>query len=624
VTPPSAEDKSEVVRTRPPLTGLLAAILLGLLMAVPGGPAQIDQVFAAAPDGRLVVTWRGAAPATLAEGDVQSYEPSRANDHRSVVVAKAGRAADVAARLEDDPRVASVVPDAVGRATDWPEAGSEPDDELWDQWQADMRRIGMPSAWGITTGSTDVVVAVLDTGYERTHEDLEAVPIVSRRNIRTGTKNVTDGYGHGTHVAGTIASSTNNGLGVASMAPGVTIMPVKVLDANGYGYWSDFLDGVDWAVAHGADVINMSLGSYLSANQIANWQPTFTAAWDAGTMVIAAAGNNDNNTLFYPASFANVLSVSATTNSDAKAAFSSFGPAVDVSAPGVSIASTYRNNRYYAMSGTSMATPHVAGLAALIRSLHPEFTLAQVETAIKATALDLGNAGRDNVFGHGRIQPPLALAWQPPDVTAPTATLASPVAGQDNVPETVHPKVAFDEPVTGVDGTSIRIRTSTGIWLDAAVTYDGFTHRATIEPADELASNTTYRVVVGGAIADLSGNVVDPDSWGFTTGDTIPPNVVEIHPVHGATDVWRGVTIRITLDEKVTGVSGETIRLRNTKSGNRVAVKVTYDKATRTVTIDPVRSLAAARWYRVKILQGIEDLAGNKLAEQSFTFKTRA
>jgi subtilisin family serine protease len=612
------------VRTRPPLTGLLAAILLGLLTAVPGGPVHVDQAFAAAPHGRLVVTWRGTAPATLGDADVQAFRPSRANEHRSLVVAEGGRAADVAARLEADPRVASVVPDAVGRATDWPAAGAEPDDELWDTWQADMRLIGMPSAWGITTGSTDVIVAVLDTGYELNHEDLDAIPVVSRRNIRTGTNNVNDGYGHGTHVAGTIASSTNNGLGVASMAPGVTIMPVKVLDADGYGYWSDFLDGVDWAVAHGADVINMSLGSYLSANQIANWQPTFTAAWEAGTMVIAAAGNNNNNTLFYPASFANVLSVSATTNTDIKASFSSFGPAVDVSAPGVGIASTYRDNRYVTMNGTSMATPHVAGLAALIRSLHPEFTLAEVETAIKATALDLGNPGWDKYFGHGRIQPPLALTWEPPDITAPVAALASPLAGQLGVSETVHPQVAFDEPVTDVDATSVRIRTSTGIWLDAAVSYNGVTNRATIEPVGRLQSNTSYRVVVGGAIADLAGNFIAQDSWGFTTGDTINPTVLKSRPSAGATGIWRGVTIRITVDERVTGVSGKTIRLRNTKTGDRVAVKVTYDKATSTISIDPVTRLADARWYRVKILHGIEDLAGNTLAEGSFTFKTRA
>lgn len=611
------------MRTRAPLTGLIGAILLGLLTTVPGGPVPIDSAFAAAPNGRLVVTWRDAAPATLGDTAVRSVAASVGSGHRSVVVAKRGRAAEVAARLQNDPRVASVVPDAVGRALDWPEAGSEPDDELWTDWQDDMRLIGMPSAWEIRTGSPDVVVAVIDTGYERTHEDLEAVPIVSRRNIRNGTNKVTDGYGHGTHVAGTIASSTNNGLGVASMAPGVTIMPVKVLDSNGYGYWSDFLDGVDWAVAHGADVINMSLGSALSPQQVANWQPTFTSAWDAGTMVIAAAGNSNNNNLFYPASFANVVSVAATTNGDAKASFSNFGPMVDVAAPGVSIASTYKNNTYWAMSGTSMATPHVAGLAALIRSLHPEFTLAEVETAIKATALDLGDPGRDNIFGDGRIQPPLALTWLPPDTTPPIATPAGPLAGQDHVPETVHPVVAFDEPVTGVDATSVRIRTGTGIWLDAAVTYDGATNRATIEPAAQLESNTTYRVVVGGAIADLANNVIVQDSWGFTTGDTIAPTILETHPSDGAIDVWRGVTITITVDERVTGVSGETIRLRNIKTGDRISAKVTYDKVTGTISLDPVHRLLDSRWYRVRILHGIEDLAGNNLAEGSFTFKTR-
>jgi subtilisin family serine protease len=612
------------VRTRAPLTGLLVAILLGLITAVPAA-ASDDAGFAAAPHGRLVVAWREGAPATLADGDVRAMTNSRVNPHRSVVKARGGTAAQVAARLQRDPRVESVVPDAVGRATDWPgDATSDPTDELWTEWQDDMRLIGMPSAWSMTTGSEDVVVAILDTGYEMTHEDLESVPLTSRRNIRTGTKNVTDGYGHGTHVAGTIAAATNNGLGVASMAPGVTLMPVKVLDSNGQGYWSDFLDGVDWAVAHGADIINMSLGSYLNATQIAKWQPTFTAAWEAGTMVIAAAGNNDNSTPFYPASFANVLSVSATTNADVRASFSSFGANVDVSAPGNFIASTYRNNKYYAMSGTSMATPHVAGLAALIRSLHPEFTPAEVETAIKATALDLGNAGWDKYFGHGRIQPPLALAWTPPDSTAPVASLAGPVPGADDVPETVQPVVAFDEPVTGVDATTARIRTATGVWLDAAVTYNDVTHRATIEPAARLESNTTYRVVVGGAIEDLAGNLLVQDSWGFTTGDTIDPELVATQPADESTGVGRGVTITLTLDSKVTGVSGQTIRLRNEKTGDRVAAKVTWDKATMTISIDPTHRLAGLRWYRVRILAGIEDLAGNNLAERNFTFKTRA
>ena len=612
------------MRTRAPLTGLLAAILLGLVAAAPGSASSLNQEFANAPDGRLVVTWRESAPATVAGGDVRAVAASRTNERRSVVIAKDGRAAEVAARLQRDPRVASVVPDAIGRATEWPDPASAPTDPLWDAWQADMRLIGMPDAWPTTTGSSDVVVAILDTGYEQSHEDLEAVPIVHQYNSRSGGTGITDGYGHGTHVAGTIAASTDNGLGVASMAPGVTLMPVKVLDADGQGYWSDFLEGVDWAVDHHADVINMSLGSGLSSQQIAAWQPTFTKAWQAGTMVIAAAGNNNNSTSFYPASFSHVVSVSATTNSDTKASFSNFGPAVDLSAPGVSVASTFKDNAYWGMSGTSMATPHVAGLAALILSVHPDFTVAEVETALKATALDLGAPGRDNTFGYGRIRAPEALAWVPPDTTAPVATLAGPIAGQDDVPENVHPQVAFDEPVTGVDETSVRIRTSAGVWLDAAVSYDDVTNRATIVPAAPLLSNTGYRVVVGGAIEDLVGNLIEQDSWGFTTGDTVKPLVAVTHPIAGKLDVSRGVTIRITLDEKIKGVSGQTIKLRNVRTGHKVDAKVTYDKASRTISINPTHRLDGGRWYRVKILHGIEDLAGNNLAEQSFEFKTRA
>ena len=140
------------MRTRAPLTGLLASIVLGLITAVPGGPARIDAAFAAAPEGRLVVTWRQEAPAALADGDVRAVARSKVNVHRSVVVSKGGRTAAVAARLQADPRVASVVPDAVGRATDWPsDPNSVPTDAVFLPLQEDMRDIGMPSAWSMTS-----------------------------------------------------------------------------------------------------------------------------------------------------------------------------------------------------------------------------------------------------------------------------------------------------------------------------------------------------------------------------------------------------------------------------------------------------------------------------------------
>lgn len=607
-------------RPATPIAAFLAAILFGLLTAVPGGPLGTEPAFATAPEGRLIVTWHDVAPSELALDDVAGLRSSKTNGERTLVIARAGKAAAVANRLRADPRVESVVPDAIVAVADWPVLPSVPNDELYEASQADMRVIGMPRAWEMTTGSSSVIVAVLDTGYEGTHEDLASVPLVSPYNARTGSANVTDVYGHGTHVAGTIAAGTNNLVGVAGIAPGVTIMPVKVLDAEGQGYWSDFLEGVDWAVSHGAAVINLSLGSGLSAEQVAAFQPTFTAARDAGVLVVAAAGNNNNNTPFYPASFAKVLSVAATTNADGKASFSNYGPKIDLAAPGSSIASTYRDGTYWSMSGTSMATPHVVGLAALIRSLHPAYGPADVEAVMKDTALDLGTPGRDDVFGYGRIQAPEALAL---DITPPQASLAEPLPSATNVPESVTPAVLFDEPVVGVDATTVTLVDGAGAAVPATVTYDPLTNRATITPASLLASRAAYRVDISGAVRDAAGHSLPPSVFAFTTGDTITPSVTVSHPVGGATGVARGVTIRITFSEQVTGVSELTIRLRNMNTGRRVTAGVTYDAATRTASVDPSVRLASSRWYRVKILAGIRDVAGLNLAEHSFTFKTR-
>ena len=605
-----------------PVVATLVAVLLALLTAVPGGPLGTESAFAAAPEGRLVVTWRGDAPATLNVDGVAELRKSKANGRRAVVVARAGAAGAVASRLQADPAVESVVPDAIGRVANWPSAGVAPDDVLYGLYQGDLPVIGMPSAWTMTIGSPSVVVAVLDTGYDSTHEDLVAVRTASPYNARTGSANVTDGYGHGTHVAGTIAASTNNATGIAGIAPNVTIMPVKVLGADGQGYWSDFLEGVDWARTHGASIVNLSLGSSLSAAQVAAFQPTFTAARQAGVLVVAAAGNSNTSSSFYPASFDKVTSVSATTNADAKASFSNFGPKVDLSAPGASITSTYRDGTYRSLSGTSMATPHVAGVAALIRSLHPEYTPAKVETALEETALDLGAAGRDHVFGHGRIRAPEALAWTPPDVTPPVATIASPQP-LAIVPESVTPVVVFSEPVLGVDGTTLTLLDGAGQPVAATVSYDALSNRATIAPSSLLASRSAYRIDVSNPITDTALNPLVPTSFAFTTGDTINPTVTALHPADGATGVARGVTLRLTFNEKVHGVSVQTVRLRNMRNGERVLVTVAYDKATRTATIDPAIRLTASRWYQLKLRAGIEDDAGLDLAPMTSTFKTR-
>jgi len=608
----------------PRLTPLapLAASLLAFVAAIAGGPMFGQSAFASAPDGRLVVTWRADAPATLDLDGVAAVQRSHANPHRAVVIARAGRAADVAATLGTDSRVASVVPDAIGSVADWP-ADAPPDDQYYGSYQGDFPLIGVPAAWQRTIGSHSVIVALLDTGVQRTHPDLAAIPFVAPRNTRTNTTNVSDSYGHGTHVAGTIAAQANNTIGVAGEAPGITMMPVKVLDNNGQGYWSDFLEGVDWARTHGASIVNLSLGGVLTATQAAAFQPTFDAAYDAGVLVVAAAGNNNRNEAFYPASFNHVISVAATTNSDTKASFSNFGPNVDLSAPGLNILSTYPGSTYKLMSGTSMATPHVVGLAALIRSYHPSYTVDEVEEAMELNAVDLGTPGRDDIFGYGRIQADQAVAWIAPDVIPPTVSLASPANGATGVSEFADPLVGFSEDVTGADGASISLATAGGSPVAAAVAYDAATHRSTITPSAHLASRTKYVVSIASGVADLAGNPLAPTSVSFTTGDHIAPTVTLVTPANGSVSVWRGVSPRVTFSEGVRNVSTATIRLRNLRTGAVVSVTVSYDRATHIATIDPTYRLMAGTWYRLAVRSGIADLAGNNLASHSFTFKTR-
>jgi len=602
-----------------PLAPLVAS-LLALAAAIAGGPLGVQSAFAAAPDGRLVVTWRTDAPAALAVDGVAAIHRSHANGRRSVVVAQPGRTDDVARELRADARVASVVPDAIGSVADWP-ADAPPDDEYYAGSQADLPLIGVPGAWPLTTGTHSVVVALLDTGVQRTHPDLAAIPFVWPKNTRTGTTTVSDSYGHGTHVAGTIAAQANNAIGVAGVAPGVTIMPVKVMDNNGQGYWSDFLEGVDWARTHGASIVNLSLGGTLTASQAAAFQPTFDAAYAAGVVVVAAAGNNNRNEAFYPASFNHVISVAATTNSDTKASFSNFGPNVDLSAPGLNIMSTFPGSTYRLMSGTSMATPHVVGLAALIRSYHPAYTVDDVETAMERTAVDLGTPGRDDVFGYGRIQADQALAS---DFVPPVASATMPLAGATHQSEWIKPWIDFSEDVTGADGGTISLAAAGGSPVAATVAYDAGTRRSTITPATNLASRTTYVVSIADGIADLAGNPLPATSFSFTTGDHIAPTVSSVKPANGSVSNWLSISPRVTFSEAVRNVSTATLSLRNVRTNALVSIKVTYDAATHTATIDPTKSLMANTWYRIKVRSEIEDLANNSLATRWFTFKTRA
>ncbi|MBN2983337.1 S8 family serine peptidase [Cohnella algarum] len=209
-----------------------------------------------------------------------------------------------------------------------------------------------------------------------------------------------DDVGHGTHVAGIIAAQVNNGEGVAGMTWYTKIMPVKALDSTGAGTTYSVAEGIIWAVDHGADVINMSLGNYAEAQFL---HDAVKYAYDRGVVLVGASGNDNTDRPGYPAAYPEVIAVAATDPGEARAEYSNFGDYIDVAAPGSSIASTYPGSRYAALSGTSMATPHVAALVSLVKAANPGLGVDEIAEIVRSTARDLGPAGKDNDFGYGQI-----------------------------------------------------------------------------------------------------------------------------------------------------------------------------------------------------------------------------
>ncbi len=270
--------------------------------------------------------------------------------------------------------------------------------------------IDAPEAWEITTGTDDIIIAIVDTGVDLNHPDLNA-KIVAGYDFVNNDNNAQDDHGHGTHVAGIAAAETNNATGVAGVSWGAKIMPVKVLDRYGYGTYADVAEGILWAAEHGAKVINLSLGGSSPSNTLRN--AVRTAYDDYGCIIAAAAGNGYGNGVDYPAVYTRTIAVAATDDDDLWASFSDYGPEVDVAAPGVDVYSTYAIDSYGYLDGTSMATPHVAGLAALVWSVNPNLTNDEVRGIIEDSADDLGTLGRDDYFGEGRINAYQALSATP-------------------------------------------------------------------------------------------------------------------------------------------------------------------------------------------------------------------
>ncbi|MFQ6057680.1 MAG: S8 family peptidase [Anaerolineae bacterium] len=433
---------------------LLTLLLLSPALVNNAGPSRpAPQVWAGEGGfmpGRVLVKFKGGVPQDRAVASLARRGLRVVGEIPQLgVMALAVPQGQELAILEDlgrDPLVAYAELDHMARAL------GTPNDPRWpEQWNMALIRADL--AWEVVTDTRSIVIALLDTGLDLDHPDLRArvwtnpgeVPgngldddgngkvddvhgwhfyqVCSYSGCWPGeNNNVQDEDGHGTHVAGIAAAEANNGIGVAGLAWGAALMPVKVMEDTYIGAWYfDIAAGMVYAADNGAAIINLSLGGEEPGQTL---EEAVAYAHQRGVLVVAAAGNDDGPIL-YPAAYAPVLAVGATDPSDQRAGFSNYGPQLDVMAPGVDILSTWpRVGGYFRRTGTSMAAPHVAGLAALVWAADPHLTPDQVATVIQFTAIDLGDPGPDEYHGYGRIDAYAAVvsASSPTPTATPTAT----------------------------------------------------------------------------------------------------------------------------------------------------------------------------------------------------------
>ncbi|HVL49604.1 MAG TPA: S8 family serine peptidase [Candidatus Thermoplasmatota archaeon] len=396
-------------------TLVLVALMLAGSMPVAGAGAEVRTPLLLVGVGDLALD-EAEKRVRLMGGTVVERIPQI-----GLIAVDEGRATDLAARLDAAPWTDYVGRDGLARALDLNAmTPNPPADPLYHrQWGPAVANF--TGAWRSEQGQEGVIVAVLDSGVFVQHPDL--VEACARH---CGLGNV-DGYGHGTHVAGIIAAAANNGEGIAGVAPGVSIMSIKVLTDAGVGPWLTIIQGVVMAADAGARVISMSLGGQCDAGTCEALREAGRYAASRDALLVAAAGNAGcAPCVAYPAALPEYMAVAASRGPHGDFAwFSSRGPELEISAPGEAVVSAmapasvlggvclldgYVSPHYCALDGTSMAAPHVSGAAALIMSRCPHVPAADVRAVLVSTAKDRGPKGHDWIYGHGSLDAGRALA----------------------------------------------------------------------------------------------------------------------------------------------------------------------------------------------------------------------
>src|SRR5436190_3682568 len=362
---------------------VLALTLTGVLHGAPTNTVP----------GRLLVKPRDGINESdlqqlLASHGAQQHDAIHQINVRILNVPEAARD-HVLVALQHNPNIEFAEPDGIH------EPSLVPNDTYYSfAWH--LPKMQAPQAWDISTGSSSVIIAILDTGVESTHPDL-AAKIVSGWNFYDNNSNTSDVLGHGTQVAGGAAAISNNGTGVSSLAWGCRIMPIRVTDTTGSAFDSTIAQALSWAADRGVRVANASY-AVSQSSAVASAAQYFQSK---GGVVTIAAGNQ--STFVSAADNPYVLTISATDSSDLVCAWSNTGNIIDLAAPGSGIPSTGSGGTYVTAGGTSLSAPIVAGVAALVISVNPSLTGAQVQDILKGSADDLGAPGWDPSYGWGRV-----------------------------------------------------------------------------------------------------------------------------------------------------------------------------------------------------------------------------
>jgi len=466
------------------------------------------------------------------------------------------------------------------------------DPYLGSQWH--LPKINATTAWDTTQGA-GVKIAIIDTGVDGTHPDL-AARMLPGWNFYDGNSNTADVYGHGTAVAGTAAATVNNGAGVASVAGQAWIIPIRISAPDGYAYWSTIAEGLTWAADNGARVANISYAV------TGSWSVLDAATYmrSKGGLVVVSAGNNGIRESTAPSS--QVITVSATGSTDARASWSSYGPFVTISAPGEGIWTTTRGGGYGAWNGTSFASPVTAGVVGLMMAANSTLPIADVERLLYSTSLDLGTAGRDDQFGWGRVnaaaavQAAVAASLPPPDTQAPVVAVSAPLGSS-----TVSGLVPVDVSATdnkGVARVDLKVN-GTVVASDSSAPYSFSWDSKGV--ANGMASLVAVAVDSAGNVGTSSSVAVNVAN---VTPDTTPPTVAIGSPLNGA-KVAGSILVRVSAGDNL-GTAGltQTLSIDGKQVSTVVGGTMNFSWNTRKLTIGSHTIQAVAR-----------DAAGNTVTQ---------